>query len=73
MICVSTGFKVIANSAAYGCFVETTPEDIDPKVVRKPTSVHVWGMHEFETAVDRPEKHSALCSFSNRLTRDGRS
>jgi hypothetical protein len=59
----STGFKVIANSAAYGCFVETTPEDIDPKMTRKPTSVHVWGLHEFETVVDRPEKHSALCSF----------
>ena len=59
----SSGYKVIANSGAYGIFVETTPEDIDPDVQRTPTRVKVWGMHEFPASVDRPERHSALCSF----------
>ncbi len=59
----STGYKVIANSGAYGIFVETTPEDIDPKATRTSTRVKVWGMHEFAASVDRPERHSPLCSF----------
>jgi hypothetical protein len=59
----STGYKVIANSGAYGIFVETTPEDIDPKASRSPTRVSVWGMREFPAGVDRPERHSPLCSF----------
>jgi hypothetical protein len=59
----STGYKVIANSGAYGIFVETTPEDIDPDSPRSLTSVDVWGMHRFMARVDRPETHSPLCSF----------
>jgi hypothetical protein len=59
----ATGYKVIANSGAYGCFVETTPEDVDPDVQRAPTRVSVWGMSEFAATVDRPERHSPLCSF----------
>ncbi len=59
----STGYKVIANSGAYGIFVETTPEDIDPKAARTSTRVNVWGLHEFPACVDRPERHSPLCSF----------
>ncbi|HEY2474981.1 MAG TPA: hypothetical protein VGI19_09275, partial [Candidatus Cybelea sp.] len=30
---------------------------------RAPTRVQVWGMHEFPASVDRPERHSPLCSF----------
>lgn len=59
----SDGYKVIANSGAYGCFVETTPEDVDPDVTRPPTRVSVWGTIEFTAIVDRPERHSPLCSF----------
>lgn len=60
----STGYKVIANSGAYGIFVETTPEDIDPDVQRASTRVRVWGIDAFPAVVDRPERHSPLCSFS---------
>ena len=59
----SDGYKVIANSGAYGVFVETTPEDIDPQAPRRQTRVHVRGLHEFAATVDRPEFHSPLCSF----------
>ena len=59
----STGYKVIANSGAYGCWVETTPEDVDPDVHRALTRARVWGMYEFPAVVDRPERHSPLCSF----------
>jgi hypothetical protein len=59
----STGYKVIANSGAYGVFVETTPQDIDPDVQRATTPAHVWGVDEFLASVDRPERHSPLCSF----------
>ena len=59
----STGYKVISNSGAYGCFVETTPEDIDPDAPRRSTAVTVRGLREFEAVVDRPEWHSPLCSF----------
>ncbi|HEY2475777.1 MAG TPA: hypothetical protein VGI19_13390 [Candidatus Cybelea sp.] len=59
----STGYKIIANSGAYGIFVETTPEDIDPDVQRAPTRVEVWGLDRFHASVDRPERHSPLCSF----------
>ena len=59
----STGYKVIANSGAYGIFVETTPEDIDPDAQRPLTRVNVWGMRQFPSSVDRPERHSPLCSF----------
>lgn len=59
----SDGYKVIANSGAYGIFVETTPEDIDPRAPRPLTPVHVRGLHEFDACVERPEFHSPLCSF----------
>jgi len=59
----STGYKTIANSGAYGCFVETTPEDIDPDAPLRFTRVTVRGLRTFEAIVDRPEWHSALCSF----------
>ena len=59
----STGYKTIANSGAYGCFVETTPEDIDPDAPARSTMVSVRGLYQFESDVDRPEWHSPLCSF----------
>jgi len=59
----STGYKTIANSGAYGCFVETTPEDIDPDAPPRSTRVTVHGLRAFEAVVDRPEWHSPLCSF----------
>jgi hypothetical protein len=59
----STGYKTIANSGAYGCFVETTPEDIDPDAPPRSTRVTVDGLRAFEAVVDRPEWHSPLCSF----------
>ena len=59
----STGYKVIANSGAYGIFVETTPEDIDPDVTREARPMQVWGLNHFGTRVKRPERHSPLCFF----------
>ena len=59
----STGYKVIANSGAYGVFVETTPEDIDPDVPRRETVVDVWGSKAFRARVDRAERHSPLVRF----------
>ena len=59
----STGYKTIANSGAYGCFVETTPEDIDPDAPPPSTRVAVRSLRAFEAVVDRPEWHSPLCSF----------
>jgi DNA-binding phage protein len=59
----ATGYKVIANSGAYGVFVETTPEDVDPDATRPPSRVAVWGLHAFQARVERPERHSPLCSF----------
>jgi hypothetical protein len=59
----STGYKTIANSGAYGCFVETTPEDIDPDGPPPSTRVTVRGLRTFEAVVERPEWHSPLCSF----------
>jgi hypothetical protein len=58
-----SGYKVIANSGAYGAFVETTPEDVDPKAPRAPSRVNVWGMDVFSATVQRPERHSPLCFF----------
>ena len=59
----SSGYKVIANSGAYGIFVETTPEDIDPDAPRPLKSVDVWGLKPFPSRVDRSETHSPWCSF----------
>ncbi len=59
----STGYKVIANSGAYGIFAETTPEDVDPDSPREARRVEVWGLRAFETTVDRPEAHGENCFF----------
>jgi hypothetical protein len=59
----STGYKTTANSGAYGSFVETTPEDIDPDAPPRSTRVSVHGLRAFEAIVERPEWHSPLCSF----------
>jgi hypothetical protein len=60
----STGYKVIANSGAYGVFAETTPIDIDPADDnRKPRRVTVYADTTFETAVDRPERHGRFNFF----------
>jgi hypothetical protein len=59
----STGYKTIANSGAYGCFVETTPEDINPDAPPATTRAEVWGLKPFTAVVERPERHSPLCSF----------
>ena len=59
----SSGYKVMAVSGAYGIFVETTPEDIDPDAARPLTPVDVWGLKQFTSRVDRPETHSPWCSF----------
>jgi len=59
----STGYKVIANSGAYGIFAETTPEDVDPDSPRSEHSVDVWGLTAFRTAVDRQETHGENCFF----------
>jgi hypothetical protein len=53
----STGYKVVANSGAYGVFAETNPIDIDPdEENRKPRRVSVYADTCFETEVDRPER-----------------
>jgi hypothetical protein len=53
----STGYKVVANSGAYGVFAETTPMDIDPdEENRKARRVTVYADSTFETEVDRPER-----------------
>lgn len=59
----STGYKVIANSGAYGIFAETTPEDVDPDSPRSERAVDVWGLSAFRTTVDRPEAHGENCFF----------
>ncbi len=53
----STGYKVVANSGAYGVFAETSPIDVDPdEENRKPRRVSVYADTSFETEVDRPER-----------------
>lgn len=53
----STGYKVVANSGAYGVFAETNPIDIDPDDEhRKPRRVAVYFDTAFECEVDRPER-----------------
>ena len=53
----STGYKVIANSGAYGVFAETSPIDVDPNEQnRKLRRVSVYADTTFETEVDRPER-----------------
>ena len=53
----STGYKVIANSGAYGVFAETNPIDVDTgEAGRKPRRVTVYAETTFESEVDRPER-----------------
>ena len=52
-----TGYKVVANSGAYGIFAETSPIDVDPdEQNRKLRRVSVYADTSFETEVDRPER-----------------
>lgn len=58
----STGYKVVANSGAYGDFAETNPIDVDPdENERKQRRVAVFADKTFETEVDRPERHGRYC------------
>lgn len=56
-----TGYKVIANSGAYGIWAETNPVNVDPEVKRAPQKVIVYCGDDrfpdsrFETDVERPE------------------
>ncbi len=60
----STGYKVVANSGAYGIFSETSPIDIDPDdQARKPRRVAVYADTSFATEVDRPERHGRMNFF----------
>jgi hypothetical protein len=53
----SSGYKVVANSGAYGVFAETSPIDVDPdERNRKLRRVSVYADSSFETEVDRPER-----------------
>jgi hypothetical protein len=54
----STGYKVVANSGAYGVSAETSPIDIDPDdKTRKPHRVAVYEAKQYDKLVDRPERH----------------
>jgi hypothetical protein len=59
----NTGFKIAANSGAYGDFAETNPADIDPDAVPTPRPVHVYAERQFTTYVDRPESPGRFCFF----------
>jgi hypothetical protein len=62
----STGYKVVANSGAYGVFAETSPIDVDPdEENRKPRRVSVYADTSFETEVDRPERPGRFKLFTN--------
>lgn len=59
----NTGFKVVANSGAYGDFAETNPADIDPDVEPTPRPVQVYAERDFTTYVSRPESPGRFCFF----------
>ncbi len=60
----STGYKVIANSGAYGVFAETNPIDVDPDDDdRKARHVTVYAGTTFECEVGRPERPGRFCFF----------
>jgi hypothetical protein len=59
----NTGFKVVANSGAYGDFAETNPTDIDPDAEPTLRPVDVYGDREFTTYVTRPEHAGRFCFF----------
>jgi hypothetical protein len=58
-----SGFKVVANSGAYGDFAETNPIDIDPDEAPIPRPVCVYGDRGFTTYVNRPENPGRFCFF----------
>lgn len=59
-----TGYKVVANSGAYGIFAETSPIDADPDAEhRKPRRVAVYADAAFVAEVDRPERHGRYNFF----------
>jgi hypothetical protein len=59
----NTGFKVVANSGAYGDFAETNPIDIDPDEEPIARPVSVYGDRDFTTYVNRPENPGRFCFF----------
>ena len=59
----NTGFKVVANSGAYGDFAETNPADIDPDAEPTARPVHVYANNKFTTYVNRPERPGRFCFF----------
>jgi len=59
----NTGFKVVANSGAYGNFAETNPADIDPDAEPTARPVRVYGNRDFTTSVNRPETPGRFCFF----------
>ena len=60
----STGYKVIANSGAYGVFAETNPIDVDTgETGRKARRVTVYAETTFESEVDRPERPGRFSFF----------
>jgi hypothetical protein len=59
----NTGFKVVANSGAYGDFAETNPVDIDPDAEPTQRPVHVYGDKDFTAYVERPERPGRFCFF----------
>jgi hypothetical protein len=58
-----TGYKVVANSGAYGAFAETNPIDIDPNDTHTLRKVRVYAGQMFETSVRRPERHGRMNFF----------
>lgn len=59
-----TGYKVVANSGAYGIFAETSPIDVDPDAEhRKLRRVAVYADTAFAAEVDRPERHGRFNFF----------
>jgi hypothetical protein len=59
----NTGYKVVANSGAYGDFAETNPADIDPDAEPTARPVDVYGNRDFTTTVNRPETPGRFCFF----------
>jgi hypothetical protein len=60
----STGYKVIANSGAYGVFAETNLIDVDTdEPGRKARRVTVYAETTFESEVDRPERPGRFSFF----------
>ena len=58
-----TGFKVVANSGAYGDFAETNPADIDPDTEPVARPVRVYANRVFTMSVNRPESPGRFCFF----------